>query len=113
MKRLKYHYERLYPQVLTDPSLKNLEEKILYCHILSFELEGKNCFTFDHTLGERIGKTAIETREILQDLERRRRIRMVYQPGITARILRTTRIPEQETEQSLIDVFDISQENKI
>jgi len=113
MKPLSYHYEKLFPTVLADPSFKNLEEKIIYCHILAFELEGKCCFTFDQTLAERVGLTVQQTQLLLRDLEKRKKIKMLFQPGVTARILKTTRIPEPETAQQLIDIFDISLENKI
>ena len=107
MKALTYHYERLYPHVLTDPSFKNMEEKIIYCHILGFELEGKCCFSFDQALADRTGKSPSEIQAILRDMERRKKIKIVHQPGVTARILKTTRIPEPETTNSLLDVFDM------
>lgn len=108
MKALTYHYERIYPYVLKDPSFKNMEEKILYCHILAFELDKKVCFTHDETLAERLGKTVAEVQEMLRDLSRRKKIKIVHQPGVTARILKTTRQPEPETIAHLIDVFDLA-----
>lgn len=104
---MKYYILKIYDHVMTDPSLLNLEEKILYTHILSWELENKVCFTSDQTFSELIGKTVQETRAMLKQMERRKKIKSVHAVNGSARMVKTNRIPEPITEQSLQDIFDI------
>ena len=104
---MKYHILKIYDHVMTDPSLLNIEEKILYTHILSWELDNKVCFTSDQTFSELIGKTVQETLIMLKQMERRKRIKLVYAMNGTARMVKTNRIPEPVTEQALQDIFDI------
>ena len=104
---MKYHILKIYDHVMSDPSLLNIEEKILYTHILSWELDNKVCFTSDQTFSELIGKTVQETLIMLKQMERRKKIKLVYSINGSARIIKTNRTPEPVTEQALQDIFDI------
>ena len=106
-----FYIEKLYKQVMRDPRFISWEERIIYSHVLNWELDNKVCFTSDEVLADRIVKTVSETSEILRNMERRKLLKRIFQPGVTARIIKTTRKPEQHTEKSLIDIFDIGQEN--
>jgi hypothetical protein len=105
---MEFYIEKLYKQVIRDPRFISWEEKIIYSHVLNWELDNKVCFTSDEVLADRIVKTIPETIAILRNMERRKLLKLVFQPGVTARIIKTNRKPEQHTEKSLIDIFDIA-----
>jgi len=104
---MKYYIIKVYDHVMTDPRFNNLEEKIIYCHVLSWEMDKKTCFSSDNVLGDLIGQPASVARDIVKDLERRKILKQVYPIGGQSRWIRTTRVLEPNTERFLKDIFEI------
>jgi hypothetical protein len=84
---MSYKVIKFYDEVLTDPRLRSLEEKIIVCHILGFQNEGKCTFSSDSTIGRLIARSEAETYKIIQSLVKRGIVLLRYPKNSSTRYL--------------------------
>ena len=72
---------------MTDPRLRSLEEKIIVCHILAFQNDGKCVFSSDSTISRLICRSEAETYQLILSLANRNIIKPTYPSNGTARFL--------------------------
>jgi len=36
---------KIFPEIMSDPRLRSLEERLILCHLWDFQVQGKHCFT--------------------------------------------------------------------
>ena len=82
-----YKILKIYPDVMSDPRLRSLEEKLIVCHILGFQNEGKCVFTSDRAIGGLVCLSEHETHELIISLAKRNIVRCTYPNNGTARFL--------------------------
>jgi hypothetical protein len=82
-----YKIIKIFPDVMSDPRLRSLEEKIIVCHILGFQREDKCVFSTDSHIGFLIARSENETRELILSLAKRGIIKLTYPTNGTARFI--------------------------
>jgi hypothetical protein len=82
-----YKIIKIYPDVMSDPRLRSLEEKLVVCHILGFQNEGKCVFTSDRAIGGLLCLSEHETYELILSLVKRNIVRCTYPNNGTSRFL--------------------------
>jgi hypothetical protein len=82
-----YKIVKFYDEVMDDPRLRTLEEKIIVNHILAFVNDGKCVFTSDRAIGRLIDRSEHETYELILSLVNRNIVRCTYPSNGTARFL--------------------------
>lgn len=82
-----YKIIKIYPEVMSDPRLRSLEEKLIVCHILGFQNEGKCVFTSDGAIGRLVCYSEHETYQTILSLVNRNIVRCTYPTNGTARFL--------------------------
>ena len=82
-----YKVLKIYPEVMSDPRLRSLEEKLIVCHILGFQNEGKCVFTSDAAIGRLVCISEAEAYQLILSLSNRNIIKPTYPRNGTARFL--------------------------
>lgn len=82
-----YTLLKIYDDVMTDPRLRSLEERLIVSHILQFQLEGKCCFTSNSRIGRFLGRDEAFVSETIFSLSKRNIVRITRAISGTARIL--------------------------
>jgi hypothetical protein len=102
-----YKVIKFYEEVLTDPRLRSLEEKIIVCHILGFQNEGKCVFSSDAAIGRLICRSEAETYQLILSLANRNIIKPSYPSNGTARFLSvvTSSTIIQDCADNNLDIF--------
>jgi hypothetical protein len=84
---MSYKVIKFFDDVMSDPRLRSLEEKIIVNHILGFQNEGKCTFSSDATIGRLICRSEAETYQLILSLANRNIIKPTYPNNGTARFL--------------------------
>ena len=107
---MSYKILKIYPDVMQDPRLKLLEERIIVCHILGFQLDNKCVFSTNAHIARLTALSEHEVQELIISLDRRKIIRIHWPTNGTARQLavRLPGAPESFCEPG--DIFDIYSE---
>ncbi len=84
---MSYKILKIYPEVMSDPRLRSLEEKLIVCHILGLQNEGKCVFSSDAHIGGLICRSEAETYQLILSLANRNIIKPSYPSNGTARFL--------------------------
>ena len=84
---MSYKVIKFYDEVLTDPRLRSLEEKIIVCHILAFQNDHKCVFTSDATISQLVCLSEHQTHELILSLAKRNIIKLTHPKNGTARFL--------------------------
>ena len=107
---MSYKILKIYPDVMQDPRLKSLEERVVVCHILGFQQDNKCVFSTNAHISILTGLHEHEVQELIISLDRRKIIRIHWPTNGTARQL-AVRLPgEPETFCEPGDIFDIYSE---
>ncbi len=83
---MSYTLLKIYDEVLSDPRLRSLEEKLIVSHILQFQNEGKNCFTSNARIGRFLDRSEDFVHQTIFSLVKRGIVCVKQNKG-TARIL--------------------------
>lgn len=78
---------KIYEDVIDDPRLRSLEEKLIVSHILQFQNEGKCCFTSNARIGRFLSRDEGFVSETIFSLSKRGIIRITRPIGGSGRIL--------------------------
>ena len=84
---MSYKIIKFYDEVMTDPRLRSLEEKIIVNHVLGFQNEGKCVFSSDATISRLICRTEAETYQLILSLANRNIIKPSYPSNGSSRFL--------------------------
>lgn len=84
---MSYKVIKFYDEVMTDPRLRSLEEKIIVNHILAFQNDGKCTFSSDATISRLICISEAETYKLILSLANRNIVKPTYPRNGTARFL--------------------------
>jgi len=99
---------RIFPEIMQDPTLLSLEEKIIMCYIADWERQGKCCFVSEDKLSIILGANVQKTRGLLQGLMGRNRISIKPAAGYSAQILGIVRPGEiNQCTDSEYDIFEL------
>lgn len=82
-----YKIIKFFDEVMTDPRLRSLEEKIIVNHVLGFQNEGKCTFSSDATISRLICRSEAETYALILSLANRNIVKPTYPSNGTARFL--------------------------
>jgi hypothetical protein len=82
-----YKIIKFFDEVMTDPRLRSLEEKIIVNHVLGFQNEGKCTFSSDATISRLICRSEVETYQLILSLANRNIVKPTYPSNGTARFL--------------------------
>ena len=82
-----YKIIKIYPDVMSDSRLRSLEEKLIVCHILGFQNEGKFLFTSDGAIGRLVCLSEHEVYQLIISLVNRNIVRCTFPTNGTARFL--------------------------
>jgi hypothetical protein len=82
-----YKIIKFFDEVMTDPRLRSLEEKIIVNHVLGFQNEGKCTFSSDATISRLICRSEAETYQLILSLANRNIVKPTYPRNGTARFL--------------------------
>ena len=105
-----YKILKIYDDVMQDPRLKSLEERIIINHILGFQQDNKCVFSTNAHIARLTALSEHEVQELIISLDRRKIIRIHWPTNGTARQL-AVRLPgEPETFCEPGDIFDIYSE---
>jgi hypothetical protein len=104
---MSYKVIKFYDEVMSDPRLRSLEEKIIINHILGFQNEGKCTFSSDATIGRLIDRSEHETYQLILSLANRNIIKPTYPMNGTARFLSvvTSGTIIQDCADNNLDIF--------
>jgi hypothetical protein len=83
---MSYTILKIYDEVLQDPRLRSLEEKLIVSHILQFQNEGKNCFTSNARIARFLDRSEDFVHQTIFSLSKRGIVRLKQNKG-TARML--------------------------
>jgi hypothetical protein len=84
---MSYKVIKFFDDVMSDPRLRSLEEKIIVNHILGFQNEGKCTFSSDASIGRLICRSEHETYQLILSLANRNIVKPTYPNNGTARFL--------------------------
>ena len=105
-----YKILKIYDDVMQDPRLKSLEERIIINHILGFQQDNKCVFSTNAHIARLTALSEHEVQELIISLDRRKIIRIHWPTNGTARQL-AVRLPgAPETFCEPGDIFDIYSE---
>jgi len=111
---MNYRNIRVYQQIMEDPSIRSLEEKMILNIVLMFQSQGRCCFASDDYLAGVIGSTPQKARATVALLAGRGRLKIRYADNSTARLLS---IPTQSgvdpCEPQIDDVFQIIEDTDV
>ena len=82
-----YKIIKIYPEVMSDPRLRSLEEKLIVCHILGLQNDNKCVFSSDAHIGGLIARSEAEAYQLILSLSNRNIIKPTYPRNGTARFL--------------------------
>ena len=94
----------IFQHIHQDPSLLNLEEKLIVNYVWGWQVQNKCCFASDEFLGEIICCTPIKTRGLINGLANRGKVKITHAPDTTARMLS---IPIQGEPDPCVQEIDI------
>jgi hypothetical protein len=104
---MSYKVIKFFDEVMSDPRLRSLEEKIIVNHILGFQNEGKCTFSSDATIGRLIDRSEAQTYQLILSLANRNIIKPTYPNSGTARFLSvvTSGTIIQDCADNNLDIF--------
>jgi len=102
---MNYKIIKLYQHIQEDPTLLNLEEKLIVNYIWSFQVNSKCCFASDDYLAGMLATTALETRGLINGLANRGKVKITHAPGTTTRMLSIPNTGEPDPCVQEIDIF--------
>lgn len=101
-----YKIIKIFPDVMSDPRLRSLEERIIVCHIVGFAMEDKCTFSTDAHIGFLIGRSDHETHDLIHSLAKRGIIKLTYPNNGTARFL-SVKTPDDTIQcGNDVDIFE-------
>ena len=108
---MEYKTIRIYRQVQEDPTLQNLEERMIINYVLNWQLQKKCCFASEDYLAGLLGNTPLKARGVINGLAARGRLKIHYAPNSNARLL-SVNLPGQDDpcDFQVSDVFDLDQD---
>lgn len=99
---------RIFSEIMQDPTLLSLEEKILMCYIHNWERQGKCCFVSEDKLTTILGTNVQKINALLQDLRNRNRISIRSAAGYNAKIIGIIKPGEiNQCTDSEYDIFEL------
>lgn len=104
---MSYKILKIYDDVMQDPRLKSLEERIILNHILGFQRDGKCVFSTNAHIARLTALSEHEVHELIISLAKRKIISIQHSTNGTARQL-VVRIPGVQDEFCAPqDIFDL------
>ena len=111
---MNYRNIRVYQEIMEDPSIRSLEEKMVLNAVMMMQSQGKCAFFSDEWLAGLIGSTPQKARATVALLAGRGRLKIRYADNSTARLLS---IPTQSgvdpCEPEIDDVFQIIEDTDV
>jgi len=111
---MKYRNIRIYEDIMLDPSIRSLEEKMVLNAVMQFQSVGKCFFGSDEYLAGVIGSTPQKARAVVALLAGRGRLRIRYADNSSARLLSIpTESGVDPCEPQIDDVFQIVEDTEV
>jgi hypothetical protein len=111
---MNYRNIRIYEDIMLDPSIRSLEEKMVLNAVMQFQSVGKCFFGSDEYLAGVIGSTPQKARAVVALLAGRGRLRIRYADNSSARLLSIpTESGVDPCEPQIDDVFQIVEDTEV
>ena len=111
---MNYRNIRIYEDIMLDPSIRSLEEKMVLNIVMMFQSQAKCCFASDEYLAGVIGSTPQNARGVVALLAGRGRLKIRYADNSSARLLSIpTESGVDPCEPQIDDVFQIVEDTEV
>jgi hypothetical protein len=111
---MNYRNIRVYQDIMLDPSIRSLEEKMVLNAVMMMQSQGKCAFFSDEWLAGMIGSTPQRARAVVALLAGRGRLKIRYADNSSARLLSIpTESGVDPCEPQIDDVFQIVDDTEV